>query len=160
MGRNPRYDSLVAKMTALHESKSHDYAEGDNPFSNFEFAAQFAGVTVDQVFDVLIGVKQARLQVLSKADAPNFESLHDTRIDQANYAALKAAYHENDVAPTPAAEPDSAGYLWATEGFCPAKNCYRPIGHAGPHLQVCTKDSICGLANGHDGPCDTSWVRP
>lgn len=158
--KNPRYTQLLAKMAALHDAKNHDYAEGDNPFSNFEFAAEFAGVTVDQVFDVLIGVKQARLQVLSKADAPNFESLHDTRIDQANYAALKAAYHENDATPTPAAKADSAKVVWATDGFCPEKNCYRPVGHVGPHLCVCCKNNTCGLVDGHDGPCDTSWRHP
>ena len=92
--RNPRYTQLLAKMAALHDAKNHDYAEDGSPFSNFEFAAQFAGVTVDQVFDVMIGIKQARLAVLQKKEAPNFESLHDTRVDQANYAALKAAYHE------------------------------------------------------------------
>lgn len=133
MGRNPRYDSLVAKMTALHESKSHDYAEGDNPFSNFEFAAQFAGVTVDQVFDVLIGVKQARLQVLSKAGAPNFESLYDTRIDQANYAALKAAYHEDDVCAS-AKRCGVAGPLWT---------CSQPAGHTGPHVARLDHDPNC-----------------
>lgn len=91
--KNERFHRLLAVMAKTHDKKNEDYAEAENPYSNFEFAARFAGVTVEQVFDVLIGVKQARLLVLTNATRPpNHESLEDSRKDQAVYTALKAAY--------------------------------------------------------------------
>lgn len=80
-------------MGDTHDSKQEDYADPDNPYSNFEFAANFAGVSVNQVFDVLIAVKQARLAVLTKSGrAPNNESIDDSLLDQAVYTTLKASY--------------------------------------------------------------------
>lgn len=93
--RNPAFHDLLARMGDTHDRKNADYAEDGNPYSNFEFAAQFAGITVQQVFDVLIGVKQARLLVLTKpSKVPNHESIEDTRLDQAVYTALKASYED------------------------------------------------------------------
>ena len=91
--RNPAFHDLLAQMGETHDRKNHDYAQDGNPYSNFQFAANFAGVTVEQVFDVLIGVKQARLLNLTQpGKVPNHESINDTRLDQAVYVALKASY--------------------------------------------------------------------
>jgi hypothetical protein len=95
MAHNPAFHALLSRMGETHDKKNHDYAEDGNPYSNFEFAAQFAGVSVQQVFDVMIGIKQARLLVLTQSGKePNNESIEDTRLDQAVYATLKASYED------------------------------------------------------------------
>jgi hypothetical protein len=94
--RNPYFNDTLATMAQLHDRKNHDYAEDDNPFSNFEMAASYASVPVQKVFDVLLGVKQARIDELTakiaNGDPPRNESLEDSRLDRAVYAALSVAY--------------------------------------------------------------------
>ncbi len=93
-GTHPIYHQF-AEALDLVEAKAHDYAEDDNVFSNFEFAAQVAGVTTEQTFAVLLGVKVARLgQLIGNDKAPNFESIGDTLLDTMNYAGLLKAYIE------------------------------------------------------------------
>ncbi len=78
---------------ALVEGKAADYAEDDNVFSNFEYAAGVAGITVSQVFMVLIGIKVARLgQLIGNDKTPNNESIDDTALDGMNYFGLLKAY--------------------------------------------------------------------
>lgn len=92
--KNPRFEATLRTMQELHNKKNQDYAEDGNPYSNFEFAATYAGVTVDQVFAVMMGIKQARLLVLTgSGKVPNNESIEDSLIDLANYAALRASYN-------------------------------------------------------------------
>lgn len=94
--RNPKFHKLLERMASTHDKKNEDYATAGNPYSNFEEAAAFAGVTVEQVFDVLIGIKQARLKELTQSGKkPNNESIQDTRLDAAVYAALRASYFED-----------------------------------------------------------------
>lgn len=85
-------------MSEIHDSKSEDYTGDDGPFTNFFRASLLAGQftdPIDQVFAALIGIKIARLGVLTReGKEPNNESIQDTRIDLANYAALWAAYYE------------------------------------------------------------------
>lgn len=93
MPRNPKFNAFAEHALELHDKKNHDYASDNNPYSNFEFAAHYAGITVDQVFDVMIGVKQARLiELTSAGKTPNNESIWDTKRDLAVYAMLKASY--------------------------------------------------------------------
>ena len=90
---NPKFNKLIEKIKIIHDKKNSDYATAENPFSNFEEAAEFAGVTVDQVFATLIGIKEARLKELtSSGKQPNNESIQDTRLDAAVYAVLRASY--------------------------------------------------------------------
>lgn len=93
--RNPAYVVLIHKMLETHEIKSYDYADDNNPFSNFEFAAQIAkgfNDEVDKVFVTLIGIKLARLQQLLNGKSPKNESIDDTFLDQTNYSAIWASY--------------------------------------------------------------------
>ena len=84
---------MLTVLQHLPAAKSHDYAQDGNPFSNFEEAATSAGVSVDTVFAVMMGIKQARLKELQAAHkTPHHESLDDTRVDLALYAVLRAAY--------------------------------------------------------------------
>lgn len=95
--RNPRFSATLARMKAIHERKSKDYAEDADPYSNFKFSSllvkQFAD-PLDQVFAALIGVKIARLgQLLGLGKVPNHESINDTLIDLATYTTIWASLH-------------------------------------------------------------------
>ncbi len=91
---------MLTILQHLHTAKSHDYAQEENPFSNFEEAAASAGIPVDTVFAVLMGIKQARLKELQTAHkTPLHEALNDTRVDLALYAVLRAAYARRRGAP-------------------------------------------------------------
>lgn len=90
---NPKFHRALQLMQEIHDKKSADYATTANRYSNFEEAAATAGVTVDEVFGVLIGVKLARLrELLGSGKKPNNESIADTKLDLANYAALWFSY--------------------------------------------------------------------
>lgn len=94
MAHSPRFNRLLQQMAQLHAAKNHDYAKDSDPFSNFREAALVADgfEGLDAVFAVLIGVKLARLRELTRSGkTPNNESIADTRLDLAMYAALWAA---------------------------------------------------------------------
>jgi hypothetical protein len=95
---NPKFDVVLSTLRDLHEAKSHDYAQADNPYSNFEYAATVADRftdPVDRVFATLIGIKLARLAELTGAGkTPKHESVQDTRRDLANYACIWASRYE------------------------------------------------------------------
>lgn len=113
MAANPKFHALLKRMAETHDRKNHDYAQSGNPYSNFEDAAKFAGVSVDTVFNVLIGIKQARLvELLSSGKTPLNESVQDTLLDRAVYAALQASYHEEG-----GPEPPSQFYVGVGEGI-------------------------------------------
>lgn len=96
MAKNPKYSGLLDEMLRLHDRKNADYAESDNPYSNFEFAAHVSkGFTnpIDRVFATLLGIKMARLIELTKPGrSPQNEAVEDTYVDLANYAAIWASY--------------------------------------------------------------------
>ncbi len=93
MAANPKFHTLIKQMYEMHDKKNNDYASSGNPYSNFEQAAAFAGCSVDTVFAVLIGIKEARLRELTASGkTPNNESIQDTRLDAAVYTALRASY--------------------------------------------------------------------
>ena len=95
---NPEFAELLLDMARTHVSKGHDYAKRGRPFYNFERAAEFAQVSVNTVFDVLIAVKQARLETLiSEGKDPLNKSSEDTFLDRAVYATLAAAYYRLQV---------------------------------------------------------------
>lgn len=93
MSYNPHFDQLLGEMRALHERKGHDYARGDNPYSNFEEAAAEAGVSVDTVFRVMVAIKNARIRELeSSGKTPQNEALLDSYMDGLMYRALQLSY--------------------------------------------------------------------
>jgi hypothetical protein len=95
MAENLGFIRVLDEMEALHSKKNADYATADDPYSNFEHAAKAAGMTVMQVFDVLLGVKQARLvELTAGGKVPNNESIRDTLLDRAVYAAIAVAYYD------------------------------------------------------------------
>lgn len=99
MAHNPYFQQVLAEMQSLHEKKNHDYAHDDNPYSNFEEAAQEAGVSVDTVFKVMIGIKSARIRELEAAGkTPTNESLADSYFDRLMYSALQISYRRFQLA--------------------------------------------------------------
>lgn len=89
-GHPVRY--IFDDLYALVEGKSQDYADTANVFSNFEGAARLTGLTIPQVFHVLLGIKMERLRQIASGKEMNFESAEDTLMDLANYAALWLAW--------------------------------------------------------------------
>ena len=102
--RNPKFIAALDNMRKTHDSKNEDYAAKGNPYSNFEEAAEAAGITVDEQFMALLGAKWARLRQLFSGKTPNHESLQDNLKDFANYAAIWYSYHLE-------VEPDECGLL-------------------------------------------------
>ena len=110
---NPVFDQLLDEMRALHARKNQDYASDTNPFSNFEEAAEEAGVEVADVFAVLIGIKNARIRELERSGkTPQNESLMDSYLDRCMYVALDLAYRRQQIADEAAHEAwvDTHGY--------------------------------------------------
>jgi hypothetical protein len=90
--KNPKFDSLLKKMSEIHDKKNSDYANDSNPYSNFEFASSFSQVPLYKVYLVLIGVKVARLhELLGKDKQPKNESIDDTLLDLATYTAIMSS---------------------------------------------------------------------
>lgn len=89
---NPKFNSLLDKMKETHDKKNSDYANDLDPYSNFSFAASFAGTQKLQVYLTLLGVKAARLiELLGKNKEAKNESIDDTLLDFAVYASLMAS---------------------------------------------------------------------
>lgn len=92
---NPKYHAALKELADLHDKKSQDYADtgAGKWYTNFEEAAATAGISVEEVFMALIGVKLARLRELKKKGlTPQNESVQDSRKDLANYAILMYSY--------------------------------------------------------------------
>ena len=91
---NQTFNNLMDSIKELHDKKNHDYANKNNPYSNFEFASllirEFTD-PVDQAFVCLIGVKLARLGQLLSGKEPNNESVEDTMRDLTTYCGIWAA---------------------------------------------------------------------
>lgn len=99
---NTRFAALLARMGAMHDKKAADYAAAGDRYSNFKVAGALALPFTDPIdiaFATLIGVKIARLQELrGKGKAARNESVQDTFLDLAVYAALWASYYEEESA--------------------------------------------------------------
>lgn len=90
---NPHFTKLLEDMARLHEQKGHDYARDENPYSNFEEAAKEAGVSVSEVFKVMVAIKNARIRELERSGkTPQNEALLDSYMDGLMYRALQLSY--------------------------------------------------------------------
>jgi len=86
---------VFGELLDLLKKKNNDYAEDDNCFSNFEYCADKADISVDNVFMVFLAVKLARLKELLSGKETKNESIIDTLKDMANYAVLFSLYLNN-----------------------------------------------------------------
>jgi len=83
-------DELLLTLATKNADYTGDYSE----FFNFESSAIAAGIEVDDVFKVLLAVKEGRIAALASAThSPNHEALLDSYKDFAGYAVLRYAYH-------------------------------------------------------------------
>ena len=85
-----------AKGIELIKRKNADYATGENPFRNFEYA-DLAGVSVERAIMVRVMDKMARVSnLLDKNPEVIDEKLEDTLLDVINYLAILKAYLERN----------------------------------------------------------------
>jgi len=95
--RNPQFNEVLELMAEIHDKKNEDYASDKDPFSNFSGVAEMTGLETDKVFQVMIGIKMERLkQLVGTGKVPNNESVDDTILDLANYAAIWLAYRKRE----------------------------------------------------------------
>lgn len=81
----------VGTLAQTLSSKNSDYApEGE--FSNFEQAADFAGVTTFDVMMSQLGIKVTRIKALLEHGQAENESLSDSLLDLAGYAIIAHAH--------------------------------------------------------------------
>lgn len=82
----------LERMKEIHNSKSQDYADPNNPLSNFdvsEYGISLFNSGRDKVFVSIIFNKFSRLStLLNSGNAPNNESIEDSFVDIANYVIL------------------------------------------------------------------------
>lgn len=85
--RNPKFNAIIDEITALHESKNHDYTPDADPLSNLRRCANFG---IDPVKGVLVRLsdKWSRIEQLASGKSPKHESLRDSLIDNAVYSLL------------------------------------------------------------------------
>ena len=90
-----KFTELLNEIQTLHDSKAHDYAKDSDRFSNFKEASAYSHVEVNKVFEVLLGIKQARLNELtSSGKSPNNESIRDTMLDRCVYSILALQFYD------------------------------------------------------------------
>lgn len=81
-------EDFQGKMSRVMLRKGNDYANEDR-LSNFKLAGNICGLSPEQNCLSLIATKVARLGVLlASNENPNNESVSDSILDLANYAAL------------------------------------------------------------------------
>lgn len=92
-----KFNEILNKMREIHARKNHDYAQDNDPFSNFKRAAlisEWFNDPVDKVFVTMIGIKLARLAELHNGKEAKNESVNDSHLDLEVYATLWDAYHQ------------------------------------------------------------------
>lgn len=86
-------ETVLKMMQDLLVIKAADYTDGNDQFSNFIKASQMTGLDTESVFKVHISTKVTRIMELTHfGREPKNESIDDTLLDLANYAALWLAW--------------------------------------------------------------------
>lgn len=92
-------EDILQQCMAIVTRKRHDYTTAADPYENFNrsaIVAEWFTDPRDKPFAVLIATKLARLAaLLSTGKEPNNESISDTFIDLATYAAIWGAARSN-----------------------------------------------------------------
>lgn len=87
----PQVKEILSRINEIHERKNHDYAQENDPFSNFKRAAvisEWFKDPVDKVFAVMMGIKLARLAELLNGKIAKNESTDDSFLDLDTYSIL------------------------------------------------------------------------
>ena len=85
--RNPQFHALLAELAALHDRKNYDYAQDQDPLSNFRKSLAL-GVEPWRGILVRMSDKWSRIEQLTTGKVPKNESLRDSLIDTAAYSLL------------------------------------------------------------------------
>ncbi len=88
------YESVLLDMYNIHKKKAADYATEDDQFSNFHFVPQVLaldGYGVLEDITTMVARKLGRIVNL-RGRSPKNESVQDSWLDLAVYAALGLAY--------------------------------------------------------------------
>ena len=92
------FEEALQRIREVHNKKKADYSSKNNRYSNFELASQFSGVPTPQTFEVLIGIKQARLLELFQPGRTAYnEPIEDTLLDRAIYSILAYCYFKKGI---------------------------------------------------------------
>ena len=92
----PNYDAIVKKAKSLCDNKNIDYAQTQEPFSNFEMVESLKICDTPTGILVRISDKLARIANLQKRNgkvAIKDEKLEDTLLDLINYSIILTSYH-------------------------------------------------------------------
>lgn len=90
-------ESVIQDMQKLLLSKAADYTDGSDQFSNFSKTGQMTGLGPEGSFKVLVATKVVRIMELTGSGRdPRNESVEDTLLDLANYAALWLAWRRRN----------------------------------------------------------------
>lgn len=89
-----RFYELLMRCGSIHSKKNRDYTS-IHPLENFFRVAMTVGISPEDVVEVFVATKSARIKSLHEQGAePENESLLDSYIDRAVYSLLGAAIHE------------------------------------------------------------------
>ena len=91
----PNYDAIIKKAKALCDDKNIDYAQVQEPFSNFEMVEALKICDAQTGNLVRISDKIARISNLLKRNgerAVNEEKVEDTMLDLINYSVILLSY--------------------------------------------------------------------
>ena len=91
----PNYDAIIKKAKALCDNKNIDYAQIQEPFSNFEMVEALKICDAQTGILVRISDKIARISNLLKRNgerAIDEEKVEDTMLDLINYSIILLSY--------------------------------------------------------------------
>jgi hypothetical protein len=91
----PNYDAIVKKAKSLCDNKNVDYAQVQEPFSNFEMVESLKICDTQTGILVRISDKIARIANLLKRNgerAISEEKVEDTMLDLINYSIILLSY--------------------------------------------------------------------
>jgi|TARA_R100001244_G_scaffold127136_1_gene97648 hypothetical protein len=92
----PNYDAIVKKAKSLCSNKNIDYAQQQEPFSNFEMVEALKICDVPTGILVRISDKISRIANILRRNgeiAVSEEKLEDTMLDLINYSIILLSYY-------------------------------------------------------------------
>tara|TARA_R100000697_G_scaffold121905_1_gene150102 strand:- start:235 stop:561 length:327 start_codon:yes stop_codon:yes gene_type:complete len=92
----PNYDAIINKAKELCDNKNVDYAQQDEPFSNFEMVEAIKICNTSTGILVRISDKIARIANLLERNAEaavKDEKVEDTMLDLINYSVILMSYY-------------------------------------------------------------------
>tara|TARA_R110000796_G_scaffold66512_2_gene152979 strand:- start:108 stop:458 length:351 start_codon:yes stop_codon:yes gene_type:complete len=92
----PNYDAIIKKAKSLCDDKNTDYAQTEEPFSNFEMVEALKICDTSTGILVRISDKIARISNLLKRNGERAiaeEKVEDTMLDLINYSVILLSYY-------------------------------------------------------------------